>query len=214
MGRKVAAVRTPWGTPQDHTELCRNMNAILASCGVTSATVRRRMTAHAIVASGWAQKVWCHNAWGVKTGKSWSGDYYLMTTQEDDGSGTLYTVPNDAWRAFAGWQAAVDDFRARISPTSSRYAKAHAALVSEQVSDEEYWKQLGLAGYYTDTTNMTPGKFGSLCDRVAKETADQVLEVPGSGPFRDELGDRCGPDCCAARARGARCPRPEAEVTP
>lgn len=201
---KVPATLTRWGTPQDHTAICRNMNAILASCGVASAVVRRRMTAHAIVASGWKQNCWCHNAWGVKTGKSWTGDWYTMTTYEDDGTGTLYVVPNDAWRAFATWAEAVADFQKRISPSSSRYADAYAALVDESRSDSDYWAELGEAGYYTDTTSMTPGKFKKLCDRVASETAGQEVEDTSSSSSFREVG--CGPRCCAARSGGRPCP--------
>lgn len=168
---KVEAVSTRWAEPWDHHLICVNFEAILRLCGVGSAVVRRRLTAHAIVASGWRQNVWCYNPWGVKTGASWTGDWYEKNTQEDDGTGTLYEVPNAAWRAFPNWSAAVRDQLERISPASGRYAKAHAALISESRPDSDYWRELGIAGYYTDTTNMTPEKFASVCDRVEAEVS-------------------------------------------
>jgi flagellum-specific peptidoglycan hydrolase FlgJ len=155
------------------------MDSILVSCGILEPHVRRRMTAHAIVASGWRQNCWNHNAWGVKTGSSWAGDFYTMDTKEDDGTGHLYDVPNDAWRSFASWREAVADFLKRISASSKRYGAAAAALVDPARPDEDYWAELGRAGYYTDTTNMTAQKFGSLCDRVASEVAKKKTEAPG-----------------------------------
>lgn len=169
MGVRVPAVKTPWAPAWAHAEICVNMDRILRAAGVTSETVRRRMTAHAIVASGWRQAVWCYNAWGVKTGKSWAGDYYEMTTLEDDGTGSLYVVPNDAWRAFPSWDAAVRDYEKRINVNSSRYGEAARILPDPNVPDSEFWAALGRGGYYTDTQNMTPSKFGSLCARVSKE---------------------------------------------
>jgi hypothetical protein len=168
---QLAPVLTRWATPWDHHGICVGMDGILRACGVDAEHVRRRMTAHAIVASGWRQAVWHHNAWGVKTGKSWTGDWYAMTTQEDDGSGNLYTVPNDAWRAFPNWRGAVADYQRRISPTSSRYAAAHAALVDPVAPDAAFWETLGAGGYYTDTQAMTPAKFASVCARVRNEVA-------------------------------------------
>jgi flagellum-specific peptidoglycan hydrolase FlgJ len=166
---KVPAVKTAWATAWDHHAIVVNFDGILRACAVFGDHVRRRLTAHAIVASGWRQAVWNHNPWGVKAGSSWAGDWYEMNTQEDDGTGQLYDVPNDAWRSFPNWAAAVRDQSARISPSSSRYKLAHAALVDASRPDSDYWAELGRAGYYTDTTNMTPSKFGSLCSRVNLE---------------------------------------------
>jgi flagellum-specific peptidoglycan hydrolase FlgJ len=104
-----------------------------------------------------------------------------MDTQEDDGSGSLYDVPAESWRAFYSWREAVSDFQERIAAGSGRYGRAHAALVDEDLPDSEYWAELGDAGYYTDTQNMTPGKFASLCRRVRSEVAQKKSDVNGLG---------------------------------
>lgn len=197
--KRVTATPTPWGTPWDHHSICVNMDGILRSCGVTAAHVRRRMIAHAIVASGWRQNVWCYNAWGVKTGSSWAGAWYTMTTQEDDGTGTMYTVYDDKWRAFPGWKACVVDFQGRIAAASSRYGASYAALIDEARLDSEYWRELGIAGYYTDTTNMHPDDFASVCQRVYSELVSATpaefaaaMEIPVGSSGAGEAGGVVG----------------------
>lgn len=165
---KVPAKRTPWAAPGDHHAIVVNMDRILRNAGVLEEHVRRRITAHAIVASGWRQAVWNHNVWGVKTGKSWTGDYYTMTTQEEIG-GKMVTIPDDAWRSFPSFVAAIHDFQGRISASSGRYGQSHKALIDPARPDSDYWAELGKAHYYTDTQNMTPPKFQSLCNRVRRE---------------------------------------------
>lgn len=181
MGNRVNATPTPWAKAWDHGAISRNMYALLVRYGIESHDVRCRMVAHAIVASGWRQACWCYNAWGVRVG-SWTGDYYQMNTQEDDGTGKLVDDKGAKWRAFKNWRQAIDDFRQRIAISNPRYKAAALALEAPgSTSDSNYWEALGQGGYYTDTVNMTPAKFANLCNRVraelAKSTPEQLREA-------------------------------------
>ena len=156
--------KTLWGTPWNHEELCRNMNAILVDAGVESDAARVRMIAHAIVASGWRQNVWNYNAWGVQQG-SWRGPYYVMYTEEIGDDGKVHEVPDAAWRSFEGWQQAVDDFYARINPDSQRpsYRQAYRHLMNpSRKADAVYWSALGDGNYYT-AEHFDKKKFAMLC---------------------------------------------------
>lgn len=182
LGELLNAKRTPWGEAGNHAELVLNMDALLSRYGITNADQRARMTAHAIFASGWAQKVWHYNAWGVKRG-SWPDDYYQMNTQEADAAGNYYPVPGEQWRAFTSWKQAIDDFLNRISPTSTRagYQTAARHLIAGGAShDAEYWDALGYGGYYTDKA-FDGQDFAKLVTRVRSEIAkanpDQAAEA-------------------------------------
>lgn len=167
------AKRTPWGEAYNHAELALNMDALLSRYGITNADQRARMTAHAIFASGWAQKVWHYNAWGVKRG-SWPGDYYEMGTKEADTAGEYYDVPAEQWRAFENWKQAIDDFLTRISPTSPNPGYQTAArhlIISGAMHDAEYWDALGYGGYYTDKAFKGPD-FAKLVARVRSEISN------------------------------------------
>jgi hypothetical protein len=172
LGELLNAKRTPWGEAGNHAELCLNMDALLSRYGITNADQRARMTAHAIFASGWAQKVWHFNAWGVKRG-SWPDGYYQMNTKEADAAGNYYDVPGEQWRAFTSWKQAIDDFLNRISPTSERagYKNAARHLIAGGAShDAEYWDSLGYGGYYTDKA-FDGQDFAKLVTRVRSELA-------------------------------------------
>jgi len=177
MGTLIAAVKTPWGEAENTRELVLNMDALLRRYGIVNADQRARMTAHALFASGWKQKIWHFNAWGVKRG-SWPGDYYQMNTQEADDAGNLYSVPGAEWRAFTSWKEAIDDFLTRISPTAERegYRQASAHLVMEGPEhDAQYWDALGAGGYYTDK-KFKGENFASLAKRVRTELAAATPE--------------------------------------
>lgn len=201
LGELLAAKRTPWGEPNNHSELVLHMDALLSRYGITNADQRARMTAHAIFASGWAQKVWHFNAWGVKRG-SWPDGYYQMNTKEADAAGNYYDVPGEQWRAFTSWKQAIDDFLNRISPTSERvgYQTAARHLVAGGAShDAEYWDALGYGGYYTDK-KFTGQDFAKLVTRVRSELSkanpDQAAEardfaiasIAGDGPSKGWAG--------------------------
>jgi hypothetical protein len=181
MGTLIAAVKTPWGEANNHQELVLNMDALLKRYGIVNVDQRVRMIAHAIMASGWKQKIWHFNAWGVKKG-SWKGDYYIMGTQEADDAGDLYSVPKAEWRAFTSWAQAIDDFLTRISPTSERegYRQASAHLVMEGPEhDGQYWDALGAGGYYTDK-KFKGEQFASIAKRVRTELAAATPEQVSS----------------------------------
>lgn len=170
LGELLQAQRTPWGRAGNHQELALNMNALLYRYGITNADQRARMTAHAIFASGWDQKVWYYNAWGVKRG-TWPDGYYKMGTQEVDTAGKTYPVPDEQWRAFKNWKEAIDDFLNRISPTSKNagYASAARYLIAGGPGyDVEYWDALGYGGYYTDQS-FDGDDFAKLVARVRSE---------------------------------------------
>lgn len=179
MGERIKAKKTQWGEPWNHHEIALRMDALLQRCGVDDPDERVRMTAHAVIASGWRQNVWWYNAWGVKRGK-WPGDYYQRDTKEENKDGELYDVPGEQWRAFGGWCDAVEDFRGRIAPESYRrgYEQAYQHLVAGpgREHDAGYWEALGNGGYYTDT-KFTPAKFAKLCDRIRRELASAKPEA-------------------------------------
>jgi hypothetical protein len=170
LGELLNARKTPWAEAGNHQQIALNMDALLSRYGITNADQRARMTAHAIFASGWAQKVWHYNAWGVKRG-TWPDGYYTMDTQEADASGNYYAVPGEQWRAFKSWKEAIDDFLNRISPTSKNpgYASAARYLISGGPGyDARYWDSLGTGGYYTDKA-FGGEDFAKLCARVRLE---------------------------------------------
>ena len=175
---QVRPLKTNWATPGNHKEICSNMNAILLENGVESPRVRERMIAHAIVASGWRQSVWNYNAWGVQAG-SWGGLWFTMNTIEEDVDGDAYLVRDASWRAFTGWDAAVEDYFNRIRPDSKRpsYRKAYKMLMSPDTKmDAEFWSALGEGNYYT-AQQFKGMKFAILCGlvrRLLNETAESV----------------------------------------
>jgi hypothetical protein len=165
MGSQVAAVATPWAKAYDHSAVCVNMDRILRALGVTQEHVRRRLTAHAIVASGWRQNVHAFNVWKVKIG-GWSGDYYIGDTVEENKAGATYTEHGTKWRAYSSFDAALADHPVF---TMKRYAAAEVALLDPSRPDADYWIELGKAGYYTDTHQIHGDDFASICRRVAHE---------------------------------------------
>jgi mannosyl-glycoprotein endo-beta-N-acetylglucosaminidase len=170
---KVRPRKTMWGTPWDHRELCRNMDAILRAQGIDSFDERARMVAHAVVASGWRQNVWNYNAWGVQLG-SWSGPHFTMNTTEMTPDGEYVMVRDTPWRSFDSWKDAVDDYRSRITSKSNRvsYRKAHEHLVSaSRKSDAAFWEALGEGNYYT-AANFSKKKYAVLCRAVRRIIAE------------------------------------------
>jgi len=168
---RVEPIATPWGEAWNHDEIVLNMDQILREAGVESRTTRSRMTAHAIIASGWKQNVFHHNAWGVKRG-SWSGHWFQKGTTEMNDLGFLTTVDDAKWRAFDGWRQAVDDYLSRITRESHRpaYRKAARFLHDKDYrSDDDYWKALSEGNYYTGQA-FTAEHFGFLCYRVRQTT--------------------------------------------
>jgi hypothetical protein len=164
---RVDPVPTPWGEAWNHDEIVLNMDRILREAGVESLTARSRMTAHAIIASGWKQSVFHHNAWGVKRG-SWDGPWFQKSTTEMTRLGFLTTDYEAQWRAFDSWAHAIDDYLSRISRESRRpsYRKAARFLFDKDFrSDDDYWQALSEGNYYTGQT-FTPERFGFLCYRV------------------------------------------------
>ncbi|MBN2342754.1 MAG: hypothetical protein JXX29_24045 [Deltaproteobacteria bacterium] len=166
---KVKPTKTPWAPAWDHVSVVKEMNRILLQHGVHSKTVRVRMIAHAIVASGWKQNIWNYNAWGVKQG-SWEREWYVMPTYEEDDEGNEVWVEDAAWRAFSSWEEAIQDFQERISPDSERpsYRDAYTYLTSERQyfkNSKAYWEALGAGNYYT-ASKFTGEKFARLCGGV------------------------------------------------
>lgn len=187
MGDQVKAVATPWAEPWNHRAVCVNMDALLSELGVSESHVRRRLTAHAIVASGWRQAIWHFNAWGVKRA-SWSGPWYVMPTDEEIKGETVHFKGGKVaqWRAFSGWREAFDDTIARLQRSPGRLQ----ALYDASADDSDYWKASGAAKYYTDTRNMTPERFGKLCGRVRLEIESATPdEIAAAAAFaRTEVG--------------------------
>ncbi len=167
--RKVKPVETPWAPAWDKEQIVRRLDQILQANGIASKNVRVRMIAHAVVASGWSQKIWNYNAWGVKQG-GWEGSYYIMPTVEYDDAGNAVMLEHETWRSFNSWQEAIADFTSRIHPESDRPAwrAAHEFLTREKVSVAAavgYWESLGAGNYYT-ATKFTGEKFARLCATV------------------------------------------------
>ncbi|MBN2803288.1 MAG: hypothetical protein JXR91_09355 [Deltaproteobacteria bacterium] len=167
-GDKVKPNPTPWAEAWDRELIVQKMNSILIENGISSINMRVRMIAHAIVASGWKQKVWNYNAWGVKTG-SWQRDYYIMPTIEEI-DGESVEIEEESWRSFNNWSEAVDDYKERISMDSNRpsYRKAYSFLQSEDVSVKDaigYWEALGEGNYFT-ARKFTGRNFARLCSTV------------------------------------------------
>jgi len=169
MGIQVKAVHTPWADAQDHKAIIENMNAILIDAGVTIPGMRRKMIAHSIIACGWKQKCWNHNAWAVKTGKRWTREFYLMDTKEEI-NGELVDVPNDAWRSFDSWGEAITDYLGRIGPDGpfESYREGGAILRDPLGDDKTFWTTIA-SKYATDTKNFADGTgFASICARVGR----------------------------------------------
>lgn len=164
---RIDPMLTPWGEPWNHDEIVLNMDGILREAGVDSLTARSRMTAHAIIASGWKQSVFHYNAWGVKRG-SWDGPWFQKSTTEMNRLGFLTTDYEAQWRAFDGWEQAIEDYLERINRKSQRpsYRKAARFLFDKDFrSDDDYWQALSEGNYYTGQA-FTPEHFGFLCYRV------------------------------------------------
>jgi len=171
---RVAPVLTQWGEPWNREQICVEMNRILKANHIQSKQTRVRMIAHAIVASGWRQKVWNYNAWGVQQG-SWKGPWFKMSTQERDKNGRIYDVFNAGWRSFSGWSEAIRDYQNRISPKSKRpsYRQAHRALSHpHKRADLAFWNALSDGNYFTNR-QFTPKKFAMVCNIVRRELARQ-----------------------------------------
>jgi hypothetical protein len=167
---RVRPQRTPWGRAGNHTDLVHNMNTILVRNGVDDEHVRVRMIAHAIIASGWRQSVWHHNAWGVKQG-SWKAEWYEMPTIEADDMGNRLVVQNERWRAFSSWEEAIADYQNRITKRSRRPSYRKAAIFlndPHRLADAAYWEALGNGNYYTAQA-FTPTRFSLLCRYVRRE---------------------------------------------
>jgi flagellum-specific peptidoglycan hydrolase FlgJ len=145
------------------------MDRILFDLGVGDSWVRRRLTAHAIVASGWKQNVWHFNAWGVQRGKSWAGDFYVMGTKEIEDGAEVYHASQE-WRAFESWEAALDDTLARAKANAGRWATLHDA----SAPDGDYWAATKAAGYFTAALDVS--FFESICRRVSKEIGAEPTE--------------------------------------
>ena len=80
----------------------------------------------------------------------------------------LTTVDDAKWRAFDGWDQAIDDYLSRITRVSHRpaYRKAARFLHDKDYrSDDDFWKALSEGNYYTGQA-LTPEHFGFLCYRV------------------------------------------------
>jgi len=164
---RIRPRKTPWGPPWQHKELVTNMSAILVQNNIIKPSVKVRMIAHAIVASGWRQNVWNYNAWGVQRG-SWRGPYHILNTIEETDQGTPYQVKDAPWRAFRGWAEAVRDYHNRISADSKRpsYRQAYRHLHNPgSKADAAYWAALGEGNYYT-AQKFTAKKFAALCHGI------------------------------------------------
>ncbi len=170
IGLRVESTLTPWAEPWNYNAICHRMNQILIDAGISSKSMRIRMIAHAVVASGWRQQLWNYNAWGVQQG-SWSGPWFIRSTQEVDDDGQYYMVWDAAWRSFSNWQEAIDDFTARISAKSNRdpYRQAYRYLKDPSYrADAAYWDALKAGRYYT-AQHFTSKRFAILCWRVRNE---------------------------------------------
>ncbi len=100
-----------------------------------------------------------HNYWGMKCGSHWTGDYLILNTKEDDGTGNLYEI-QDAFRkyesdeaGFSGrgdffwsnsryrnvllacfdldWEAAVEDFKTNGYATDIKYANSLQLIIQQ-----------------------------------------------------------------------------------
>lgn len=162
---KIEAIRTPWG--DDHKSIRLNMLALLERYGIAESYVRERVTAHAILASGWKQNCFNHNAWGVKRG-SWAGNYVVLSTYEEINKERI-KVEGAEWRAFDNWRSAIDDYFKRINVENNRYSSAAKALYSRLIDcDKTFFDQLRVAGYFTDT-GMSAGEFQSIVNGIRDE---------------------------------------------
>jgi len=165
--RREPPRKTPVGEPWNHHEIVVNFDGILRSCGVSSLTVRRRMTIGMITAIGWRQNGWEYNFNGLKTGKSWSGPWYTRNAIEEDKDGDVYIIEGDTWRAYDSWSDSVAGW---FKVVDQPWRTARALLEDDTVSDGDWWAQMGVDGWYTAKTD--PVAWGnSIGRRVKKELA-------------------------------------------
>lgn len=180
MGALVAKVETPWATARDHDAIILNMDRILRGAWIDAAHVRRRMIAHSIVASGWRQSCQNFNVWKVKRG-GWGGDWYVSSTTEEIG-GKVVVEHGTKWRSYASYADAINDYPIWHS---SRYRRACDLLRDAGAADSDFWAELGKAGYYSDTHNMKPANFGSICARVRRTLAGETFTEASWGELFD-----------------------------
>ena len=183
-GQEIPAIRTKWAPypPKHHLEVCVNMDGILRSCGVRSATVRRRMTINAIEACGWKQKCWNFNAFGVQNNRK-VGNWYVMASEEEEKDGTMKPTPDQPWKAFNNWLQAVKDYFSRIHVGSKKYGKAASMIVDDSVSDGEWWQEQSI-NY--NTTSKEKVKYANSIGAMIKkhlaaatqEQKDFALSIP------------------------------------
>ena len=145
-GQQIKAVRTPWAAPGDKIDCALKMNALLDELGIYQVHVRRRLFEHAIVACGWSRNCWNHNLWGVKKGKSWKGDWVVLSGWEEI-DGVKQPKEPMAWRAFGSFAEALADYLQRLN--YAQYADARVALFDPDISDEDFFRALKKGKYFT-----------------------------------------------------------------
>ena len=189
-----AGPRTGWAPAWNHRLVCVNMDGILRQCGVTSEDVRVKMIGHSIEASGWAQRCWHYNCWGVKLG-GWKGNYYYKSTVEEDAWGSEYDPGylGSLWRALPSYSDAVTDYFQRINVGSKRYGVAAAALLNPSVSPGDWWAIMGKSGYFT--AKKDPVKYmNSICANVRRQIANATDEEKEAALLIDVGGSSTVPE--------------------
>lgn len=112
-----------------------------------------------------------HNYFGMKAGSSWTGAVYESKTQEDDGTGNLYTI-TARFRSYANDE---EGFRGRgefFWRNSSRYGKFINACISGDYADAV--NKLGESGYATDIHYAL-----SVRARIEENNLQEIDKTPG-----------------------------------
>lgn len=200
MGGQVQKIKTPWATPAPepetphYREVCVNMDAILFNAGIDEPHVRRRLTAHAIVACGWRQcanpktgrgECYNYNAWKCKIGSDWDGDWFVSDTiEEKDGKEQL--EQGTKWRSYPTYGEALADHRVWHL---KQYAAAKAALLDPSRPDRDYAQALKDGRYFTSSSGVD--LLSGVCARVAREMSavsdSEILMAREAMSLRDVL---------------------------
>lgn len=149
-----------------------------------------------------------HNLFGIKAGTSWTGSLAVMDTQEDDGTGRLYTIKG-RFRAYDSYEDSIKDHDKLVA--ASEWLKDHYKGVFNAKTPEEQCH--ALQGTYATDTHYA-GKLIDIIKQYDLKQFDQGGDTSmGSldlmikwmeerrGKVTYSMGSRLGPysyDCSSA----------------
>jgi hypothetical protein len=175
MTKQVRVNNAPWAKvapPKDYKGVSLNLWGMLHSAGFTKPVQVRKMIAHAIMASGWMQRnAWNHNYWKMKTGRNWPGNWFAKKSPENI-NGKL-VLKGSTWRHYDNPKGGIDGYWNFINKLI-RYRESLAILTNESIPEDEFWRQLGLDGWYNGP--FKAGDFQSVANRVKREIENATVE--------------------------------------